>query len=330
MARLRVLGENPPPPRGNGENQLRELRDYITRLKDELEFLLTHLGSDNLDGELTDTIEQVDTQAGEITDLQRRGNPNLLLNWHFANPINQRGKTSYTAQGPNIDAWANDNSHTIITVGNDYLTLESNSASYAGILLQRCPVSSAVLVGAAMTFSAVYRGRLRFNASIGSTIRSSYYESEDWDVASWTMTMPSAAGADYLEFWINIDGGAEVNHADIMAVKAEFGTMQTLARIESGSVIINDPISCDTELVKCRLNSKATGDDLAGLGMATIAMIAPTEKSNAASRAYTVGKYFCWHGLLYKATAAISVNDQISPGTGADDNCLQTTVMEEI
>lgn len=68
MARIRVLAENPPPPRGYVEDQLRELRDYITRLKDELEFLLTHLGTDNLDQSLTnkiinaaDSVEQVET-----------------------------------------------------------------------------------------------------------------------------------------------------------------------------------------------------------------------------------------------------------------------------
>ena len=33
MARIRVLAENPPPPRGYAEDQLRELRDYITRMK---------------------------------------------------------------------------------------------------------------------------------------------------------------------------------------------------------------------------------------------------------------------------------------------------------
>ena len=67
MARIRVLAENPPPPRGYVEDQLRELRDYITRMKDELEFLLTHLGTDNLEQSLTnkildaaDSVEQVD------------------------------------------------------------------------------------------------------------------------------------------------------------------------------------------------------------------------------------------------------------------------------
>lgn len=77
MARIRVLGENPPPPRGNGDNQLRELRDYLTRLKDELEYLLTHLGEDNLDRVLRGYVkqievnaEQIEVNAGEIETLQ--------------------------------------------------------------------------------------------------------------------------------------------------------------------------------------------------------------------------------------------------------------------
>lgn len=69
MARLRVLGENPPPPRGNGENQLRELRDYLTRMKDELEFLLTHLGEDNLDDQTLARIREIDNVSGEVDNI---------------------------------------------------------------------------------------------------------------------------------------------------------------------------------------------------------------------------------------------------------------------
>lgn len=72
MAKLRVLGENPPPPRGNGENQLRELRDYLTRMKDELEFLLTHLGEDNLDGGLTEHLRRIREQSGQISGIQEK------------------------------------------------------------------------------------------------------------------------------------------------------------------------------------------------------------------------------------------------------------------
>lgn len=73
MARLRVLGENPPPPRGTSEEQLRELRDYLTRLKDELEFLMTHLGEDNFAESLatwvTDTGKSVESINASIDNI---------------------------------------------------------------------------------------------------------------------------------------------------------------------------------------------------------------------------------------------------------------------
>ena len=68
MARLRVLAENPPPPRGYVENQLQELRDYLTRLKDELEFLLTHLGTDNLDSVLREYVGKIDALEADKQD----------------------------------------------------------------------------------------------------------------------------------------------------------------------------------------------------------------------------------------------------------------------
>lgn len=70
MARLRVLGENPPPPRGTSVNQLKDLRDYLTRLKDELEFLLTHLGEDNLDGGMTEYLRRIREQSVQIYGIQ--------------------------------------------------------------------------------------------------------------------------------------------------------------------------------------------------------------------------------------------------------------------
>ena len=66
MARIRVLAENPPPPRGYVEDQLRELRDYITRLKDELEFLLTHLGTDNMDRSLNTHLDRMKEQLEAV------------------------------------------------------------------------------------------------------------------------------------------------------------------------------------------------------------------------------------------------------------------------
>lgn len=65
MAKIRVLGESPPPPRGDEEEQLRDLRDYITRLKDELEYLLTHLGADNMDSAMVESLKRIGWIADE-------------------------------------------------------------------------------------------------------------------------------------------------------------------------------------------------------------------------------------------------------------------------
>jgi hypothetical protein len=74
VAKLRVLAEAPPPARGYVENQIREMRDYLTRLKDELEFLLTHLGEDNLNrdfAEIVGRVPDLEAQLGEKQDAEQ-------------------------------------------------------------------------------------------------------------------------------------------------------------------------------------------------------------------------------------------------------------------
>lgn len=48
MPKLRALTEAPPDARGDAENQLAELRDYLLKVVEELEYLLTHLEADNI------------------------------------------------------------------------------------------------------------------------------------------------------------------------------------------------------------------------------------------------------------------------------------------
>lgn len=54
--------------------------------------------------------------------------------------------------------------------------------------------------------------------------------------------------------------------------------------------------------------------------------LAYVETGTTASRAYAVGEYFCWNGLLYRVKTAISSGGTFTPGT----NCETTTVGEEI
>lgn len=49
--------------------------------------------------------------------------------------------------------------------------------------------------------------------------------------------------------------------------------------------------------------------------------LAYVESGTTASRAYAVGEYFCWNGMLYRAKTAISSGGTFTPGT----NCEQVT-----
>ena len=55
-------------------------------------------------------VDQLDHTAQQIDDglniARGVSNPNLLDNWYFGNPVNQKGQTSYTGAGYTIDRWA--------------------------------------------------------------------------------------------------------------------------------------------------------------------------------------------------------------------------------
>ncbi|MBO7667763.1 MAG: hypothetical protein J6T26_04805 [Firmicutes bacterium] len=48
MPKLRALTEEPPLARGDAEDQVAELRDYLLKIVEELGYLLTHLEADNI------------------------------------------------------------------------------------------------------------------------------------------------------------------------------------------------------------------------------------------------------------------------------------------
>ena len=56
---------------------------------------------------------------------------NLLDNSNFRNPVNQRGKTSYSAEGYSIDRWYfyNPNGDGTVTINNGYISLTGGSGA---------------------------------------------------------------------------------------------------------------------------------------------------------------------------------------------------------
>lgn len=59
MAKLHALIQTPPPPRGEAEQQISELRDYLYTVVEELGYLLTHLEAENIDDGIWERIQQM-------------------------------------------------------------------------------------------------------------------------------------------------------------------------------------------------------------------------------------------------------------------------------
>lgn len=86
------------------------------------------------------------------TDRVTVSNKNLLLNWDFRNPVNQRGQMSYTGLEYSVDRWRIANPEGRLNVKDGYITLfgEGNHCW----LCQ--PIESSIsLTGKALTFSVM-------------------------------------------------------------------------------------------------------------------------------------------------------------------------------
>ena len=289
MARLRVLGENPPPPRGNGENQLRELRDYLTRLKDELEFLMTHLGEDNFAESLatwvTDTSKSIDdintalagkqdtltfddtptsgsdnpVKSGGIYDeLQRKSNPNILTNAYFIGGGSQLGEGSFpiNQRGQSsytVAGYCIDRWYSQRTTHT--LTLQSGCIHWERVNngsynpLFYQPVK--VVQGEVYTYSILYRTTFRkLRETFTATLLP---EASDWTLYSTTAAVSGASANIGIQDMSNIQGLDDTGkYIEIKAIKLELGTEQTLARRENGAWVLNEIPDYGRELYECQ------------------------------------------------------------------------------
>ena len=76
---------------------------------------------------LPEQVDKLDHTAQEIDDAvdlaPQLSNPNLLDNWYFAKPVNQRGNTKYSGNSYCIDRWFSGNNK--VTLENDGLLITS-------------------------------------------------------------------------------------------------------------------------------------------------------------------------------------------------------------
>lgn len=267
---------------------------------------------------------------------------NLLTNWYFVGggsqqgggqfPINSRGLTTYSGQAYGIDCWkgaTNGGTESIVNDANNGYGIKITGGSSAGSyqdFVQFLPKErSDAILGKTATLSVLLSdGRLiQCFGVIGTE-----------SVTAAITTSGTQNGLIWFQYYTtsNINKVRIVLRANSQrnvvysAVKFELGTEQTLCHQEGSTWVLNEYPSYEEELIKCQIYNGDSNDTYVNKSLATEQQLAVVETGSTASRSYTVGQYFCWNGLLYRAKTAISSGASFTDGT----NCTAVTVGAEL
>lgn len=189
------------------------------------------------------------------TALKYRSNPNLLDNWFFGRPVNQRGQVEYTENGYIIDRWKSGVKKAI--VANKYITLQSN-----GTYSQIFQPFELQLAGKVVTMSAL------INTHSGHNVGMLLYDyandksySPDFIVSTtanqWMVVSTSFRVADNAPDKLNLIFYPDRTEAgdqtvDILAAKLELGSTQTLAHKEGDKWVLNEIPDFGEQLRRCQ------------------------------------------------------------------------------
>lgn len=165
-------------------------------------------------------------------------NRNLLDNWYFVNPVNQRGLTTYSGTGYGIDRWTVGQSSVITTPS---ITLSSSGVQVAGSI-QQFIEQTLIPPGSKATLSALFAdGTLWTNSgTIADNVNWQLVSGsiDDGDAMALRAKSQSGVACWQLVIWRPNSSSA------IVAVKLELGSVSTLA---------NDaPPNFAEELAKCQ------------------------------------------------------------------------------
>lgn len=180
-------------------------------------------------------------------------NPNLLDNWYFGNPVNQRGQTSYTGTNTyTIDRWMTDSTVTVVD-GN----IKVKRTGYAALFYQYLEDSLVdVIAGKVVTYSALTTSGLMTVTTKLPPSKSSDWNTDDAVQGDLVLdTVKSGAGKIYIRFTSVVDG----TEATIKAVKLELGPQQTLAHQENGVWVLNEIPDYGEQLRKCQRYLRPAG-----------------------------------------------------------------------
>lgn len=185
--------------------------------------------------------------------LQRKVNPNLLDNWYFGNPVNQRGQTEYTGLTYCIDRWKLQYvTQLAIVDGGVKLTGYWDITEY----FENMPAGT-------YTLSLLYKDssstdlHADINEASGNLIKRAI-TTQLSGLMSVTTTTDKLGGVA-----IGFLGGAE-NSVTLIAAKLELGDTQTLAHKEGDEWVLNEIPNKAEQFAICSQYEPDTGELLGG------------------------------------------------------------------
>lgn len=187
-------------------------------------------------------------------------NPNLLDNWYFGRPVNQRGQTEYTAGGAyTLDRWWAQYDTTLSIVdGGIKIGGKWDVQQYF----------ETTLPNATYTLSLLYKDRTGsdpLRLLIGNRTDGDLAQTESKDASGILSVTFSTAKLNKVSFGFT---GSTDNSATIIAIKLELGDTQTLAHKENGVWVLNEIPDFGEQLARCqRYYRRWTGADNKPLGV---------------------------------------------------------------
>lgn len=204
--------------------------------------------------------EEIDALLGKAgSSVQVACNPNLLDNWYFGNPVNQRGQTEYTAPGYSVDRWwfDNDSNAATINLTNDGIKFSAiDSATGVSSISQIIPPEVlTALAGKTITLSAY--GKTDTTQQVlflvnGQVVGANSSAAVDGVcLTSTTYTFPDVLTSASAFIYGRSTPG--IGEGTILAVKLELGSQQTLAHKDaSGNWILNEIPDNGEQLRRCQ------------------------------------------------------------------------------
>ncbi len=235
-----------------------QLTESVSSLAAQVVPVTRKINNLDLSADRTLTGENIAVSTTDSTPIsgavKYRSNPNLLDNWYFGRPVNQRGQTEYTGTGYTVDRWIQGFDGTLTsTLTDDGIKIAAGNDGTYKNFEQKLPD---VLTDTTYTMSFLVDDFTSIN-QIYTGFSTSQFDVRD-NLISWTFkTGSSISGAKTIGIQTRV--GKTVT---IKAAKLELGDTQTLAHKENGVWVLNEIPDYGEQLRRCQRYCRV--DDFTG------------------------------------------------------------------